>query len=393
MSHSEALELKDNPAPDTIGERPVRLTYVVLGVNILIFSLMTFAGGSTNPDTLVAFGAKSNTAIDRGEIWRFLTPVFIHIGLIHFVVNSYGLWKVGPLVERTYGGARFAALYLTAGIGGTVASYRFNPYAPSAGASGAIFGLLGVMLVFCLRYRNSIPAPYRKALMRGVASVVIVTLIVGLAINQLSRFYPEVPRIDNAGHLGGLIAGAALAALIPIERPGATPNVAGKVIQAFALLAVALSFFQVYYHYNGPRLSSKVSLSLNPMTHNATPGSAFVSALNGAQGAFNKSIAAFAAQDAAGVAKARAGTSRALDELRAAPSLSDAADALLQELLAVMQDQSALERDVERERIVTFSHTLRGKENTRRFKEIDRRFKDWVRTEGREYGSGLPQQE
>src|SRR5688572_8988869 len=140
---------------------------------------MEFAGGSANPSTLIGFGAKSNYEINQGEIWRFITPIFIHIGLLHLFFNSYALWVVGPQVEKLYGGARFLILYVLSGVAGVIASYWYRPDVLSAGASGAIFGLFGVLFAFVIRYRNSIPASFRKALGKGIFVTIAVNLFIG----------------------------------------------------------------------------------------------------------------------------------------------------------------------------------------------------------------------
>src|SRR3954462_7839392 len=132
-------------------------TYVFFASNIVVFLLMAFAGGSSSEATLMAFGVKSNPEIVQGQWWRFVTPIFIHIGLLHLFFNSYALWVVGPQVEKLYGSERFVLLYVLTGIAGVLGSYFYHPQAISAGASGAIFGLFGVLLVFGIRYRNSIP--------------------------------------------------------------------------------------------------------------------------------------------------------------------------------------------------------------------------------------------
>lgn len=144
------------------------IAYSLFALNILIFVLMAFAGGSENPSTLMAFGVKSNELIDNGEIWRFITPIFLHIGLLHLAFNSYAIWIVGPQVEKLYGGPRFLLLYLLTGIAGVAGSYWYHPYVISAGASGAIFGLFGVLLVFSFKYRKTIPAFFSQALGKGI---------------------------------------------------------------------------------------------------------------------------------------------------------------------------------------------------------------------------------
>ncbi len=97
--------------------RPTQ-TYVFFALNIVVFLLMALAGGSSNEPTLMAFGVKSNAEIAQGQWWRFVTPIFIHIGLLHLFFNSYALWIVGPQVEKLYGGARFVMLYVLTGVAG-----------------------------------------------------------------------------------------------------------------------------------------------------------------------------------------------------------------------------------------------------------------------------------
>src|SRR5215831_860136 len=189
--------------------RRATYTYVFFGLNIVVFLLMAF--GSMSEQTLMAFGVKANSAIARGQWWRFVTPVFIHIGWLHLIFNSYALWIVGPQVEKLYGSARFVILYVITGVAGVFGSYIYHPLSISAGASGAIFGLFGVLLVFGIRYRNAIPPFFKRAVGTGVLPVIVVNLIIGFSMSGL---------VDNAAHLGGLIAGAALAAVVPFQRPG-----------------------------------------------------------------------------------------------------------------------------------------------------------------------------
>src|SRR5499427_7515478 len=189
-------------------------TYIFLGLNIFIFVLMALAGGSTNEPTLMAFGVKSNAEIARGQWWRFITPIFIHIGLLHLFFNSYALWIVGPQVEKLYGTARFVILYVLAGVAGVYGSYFYHPQSISAGASGAIFGLFGVLLVFGIRYRDAIPPHVKRAVGTGVLPIILINLVIGLT----------VPGIDNSAHMAGLLTGAILAAIIPFQKPGEETN-------------------------------------------------------------------------------------------------------------------------------------------------------------------------
>src|SRR5262249_27355378 len=197
--------------------RATPVTYALLAANVAVFLLMAIvSGGSDYTDTLIAFGAKTNRLLQSGEWFRLITPIFIHAGLLHLLLNSYALWVVGTQVEKLYGSARFLLIYLLSGVGGVAGSYfgqifLQKPYdPPSVGASGAIFGLFGVLAVFGFRYRREMPPAIRRAMTAGVLPVIAVNLLIGFSI----RF------IDNSAHIGGLLTGAALTLIIPYIAPG-----------------------------------------------------------------------------------------------------------------------------------------------------------------------------
>lgn len=183
---------------------PVVATYVVVAINLLIFVLMTLAGGSTNPEVLLRFGASYGPLIHRGEYWRLVMPMFLHIGLAHLLVNAFALFILGRILERVYGYGRFAFLYVGAGICSSALSMSVSAKV-AAGASGAIFGLAGAMLVAGYRHQDALPWRLRRVFGRGILPFIVVNLIMGYLI----------PGIDNWGHLGGLLGGIALAWVIP----------------------------------------------------------------------------------------------------------------------------------------------------------------------------------
>jgi membrane associated rhomboid family serine protease len=356
--------------------RPL-FTYIFLGANILIFLLMALAGGSTNESTLMAFGVKSNPAIARGEWWRFITPIFIHIGMLHLFFNSYALWIVGPQVEKLYGAARFVILYVLTGVAGVYASYFYHPQSESAGASGAIFGLFGVLLVFGVRYRNSIPPFFKRAVGTGVLPVIVINLIIGFTI----------PAIDNSAHLGGLLAGAALAALVPFQKPGAeTPGIF-KTVQMVLLAAIVVSFYAVAKNYDGPHLSVRnLRRSFTQVLTTSSTTQDFIDAINSARNTFEASAQELESRQTDRIASLKADTAKAIDRLRKIPSLASNVDELMSGLLRVMQDQYELLQDVERADTVTFAHGRRLRENVRAFDEIMAQFSKWVETDGRRFG-------
>ena len=243
--------------------RPYIFTIVFLVVNFFVFLLMWHASEMTSSALLISFpevvlysfGAKTNYLIgNEHQWWRLITPVFIHVNLFHLLVNMYGLWAIGPWVEKLYGSAKFVVFWVVTGLAGVLASYLSvipgshpgplasflikNHDTPSVGASGALFGLIGVLFVFGLKYRRELPEGFKHAFGTGMLPVILLNLGIGF----VGRGF-----IDNAAHLGGLLSGAAVAAVVSYKRPGHTTGVtiAWRVGQIAALLVVAISFFFV----------------------------------------------------------------------------------------------------------------------------------------------------
>ncbi|CAN0880966.1 RHOMBOID-like protein 10, chloroplastic [Linum grandiflorum] len=166
------------------------LTNVLLAANILVFAAQFATGGE-----LMYWGAKINSLIDRGEIWRLVTSSFLHSGVLHLMVNCYSLNSVGPTVESLTGPRRFLAVYFTSAIASSTASYWFCK-GPAVGASGAVFGLVGALAVYVLRHRTMIRGGGKQEL-QNIAQMILLNMVIGL-LNQ---------QIDNWGHVGGLIGG------------------------------------------------------------------------------------------------------------------------------------------------------------------------------------------
>ncbi|HZS45025.1 MAG TPA: rhomboid family intramembrane serine protease [Blastocatellia bacterium] len=223
-------------------------TWIFFGANIGIFLLTCFAGGAENY-ILVAFGAKLNSYIAAGQYWRLITPVFIHAGLVHLLVNMYALYALGPSVERLYGSPKFVILYLGSGIASIAASYLFpwvNVDEPSVGASGALFGLIGVLTVFGFKYRDELPGQFKRAFGARLIPIIILNLAIGLAI----------PMIDNSAHIGGLVAGGLLASVIPYKRQNPPySHWAWRALQGLLLALTLFCFIKAWSRYEGPHLS------------------------------------------------------------------------------------------------------------------------------------------
>jgi membrane associated rhomboid family serine protease len=185
--------------------RPVTATWWLLVVNVVIW-VLAWGWGNTlgivtpyfNNEQLVLFtGMKVNELLEAGQWWRLISSQFVHLDIMHIAFNGYGLYVLGPMIERFFGWRRFLNLYLVAGTAGALASYWFTAM-PSGGASGAIYGLVGALLVVGFKYRKQLPERVSKAFTVGMLPWVVLSLGIG--------FLDSLP-MDNAAHLGGLFSG------------------------------------------------------------------------------------------------------------------------------------------------------------------------------------------
>jgi membrane associated rhomboid family serine protease len=177
-------------------QQTTRVVPWLIGINAAVYVLGIAAGVLGWDTNLVRqFGMQPVFIAVGGEWWRLITAAFLHGGLLHILFNMYALYLLGPAIERVLGSARFLVLYLVAALGGSAASFAFgSPASISVGASGAIFGLMGALLIVGQRFRRDV-------------TEVLVLLGVNFAIGFV------VPSIDWRAHLGGAVAGALAAAV------------------------------------------------------------------------------------------------------------------------------------------------------------------------------------
>jgi membrane associated rhomboid family serine protease len=204
------------------GSAPGVITQSLIAINVAVFIVTTASGvglfSGRGTSSVFDHLALIPPAVAGGDYYRLLTAAFLHFGLIHIFFNMYALYLFGPLLERDLGKVRFLALYLLAGIGGNVLSLGLGPVVEqAAGASGAIFGLMGALYVI---FRH-----------RQVDTSQVVFMIAGILI-----FTFAVSNIDWRGHIGGLITGAAIA-LVFAHAPAGPMRAR---IQAAGVVAVAL---------------------------------------------------------------------------------------------------------------------------------------------------------
>ncbi|HKS42990.1 MAG TPA: rhomboid family intramembrane serine protease [Blastocatellia bacterium] len=246
---------------DALFARSNPFTMIFIGINLGVFALEWLAGGmgSLSADIMVlrAMGAKDNPLINtQHEYWRFITSNFLHIGFLHLLFNNYALMIIGQEIERIYGSARFVILYIVTGIVASMASYYFNPEVTSAGASGSIFGLFGVMAAFGFKYRKELPEFLSKNIKRQIIPVIIINLAFGFIVRI----------VDNSAHIGGLLSGIALAFIIPYKRLDEKKTAgAWRSLQIICLAVALISFVAAFRNYDGPELKF-ANLGRNPQT-------------------------------------------------------------------------------------------------------------------------------
>lgn len=176
---------------------------VLVAINALVFVAMCVAGvGIFQPDgaAVVPWGSNFGPLTTSGQWWRLLSSTFVHFGLLHIAFNMWALFASGRMVERLFGSARFVLLYLFAGVAASMVSLLWNPGVNSAGASGAIFGVFGGLLAFVMNPRNAVPQSVMVEHRNSTIAFAAYTLFYGAAHSG----------IDNAAHIGGLLAGLAM---------------------------------------------------------------------------------------------------------------------------------------------------------------------------------------
>lgn len=172
-----------------------RVTYAIIGVTVVAYILQLALG-----DTVEFYGVKFNPYIREGQLWRFITPAFLHASPTHIFLNMYALLSIGSLLERHYGHIRFAILYFLGAFSGNVFSFLLgDENIPSVGASTAVFGLIAAEGIFFYQNRELLGSYARQAL-SNTGMIIVINLLISL-----------VPGIDGWGHVGGLLGGAIFA--------------------------------------------------------------------------------------------------------------------------------------------------------------------------------------
>ncbi|WP_295960896.1 rhomboid family intramembrane serine protease [Rhodoferax sp.] len=209
------------------------VSYGLIALNVAVWAWMVARGvDAFHPpaELLLQWGGNAASEVQRGQVWRLLTATFVHSGIVHLVMNMLGLWAIGQTAERIYGHRVFLGIYLGSALAASALSLHFSAQKTvSVGASGAVFGLAGVVLVAVLRHRDTMPRLFGKQMLRGIGFFVVYSLAQGFL----------QAGVDNAAHVGGLLAGALMGCILPV-RPDllrARPQARGRAVLALAAVA------------------------------------------------------------------------------------------------------------------------------------------------------------
>lgn len=214
---------KDNKEFEKVfSKKKISMTYVLIGLNILVY-VLGIIGDNTNLFDLYTAFALHRAYIQEWQLYRLITAVFTHESIFHLLMNMYALYIIGSQVETYLGKWKYIFVYLFSGITGCLLSCLVNT-GWSLGASGAIFGLMGTLCYFGFHYRLYLD----NALKTQIIPLVVFNLALGFII----------PNIDNAGHIGGLIGGVLMSMAVGIENKSSKSDRINGIICSIILITV-----------------------------------------------------------------------------------------------------------------------------------------------------------
>lgn len=221
-------------AEEVFKEKTPYVTYALLIINVIIFILMYIIGdGSEDINTLVNFGALAKDLVFNGEYYRLITSAFIHIGVIHLIFNMYALYILGKDIESYFGSIKYTFIYLTSALIGSLLSLVFmTDYSVSAGASGAIFGLMGSLLYFGYNYRVTL----NNSITKQILPIIFLNLLIGFTSSG----------INNYAHIGGLLGGYIASMVVGVKyKTKKSEQINGAIVLILLILfLIYMSFFR-----------------------------------------------------------------------------------------------------------------------------------------------------
>ena len=185
------------------GKKPI-ITIALVIINVIVYLILEQLGSTEDTEFMLKKGAVYPPEILRGEYWRLFTAMFMHFGFEHILNNMFVFICAGPILAQGLGHVKYLILYLMAGMGGSTLSclhmLQSGEYAVSAGASGAIFGIIGALLWIVIRHKGK----YETLTGKGLVFMILITLYYGVSSKG----------VDNWGHIGGLLMGFVMAVIL-----------------------------------------------------------------------------------------------------------------------------------------------------------------------------------
>lgn len=222
-------------AEEVFSEKNPYITYSLIAINTIIFILMyIFGSGSEDIRTLINFGALTKVLVEMGDYYRLITSAFLHIGFLHLLCNMYALYILGKDIESFFGKAKFIFIYIISALVGSFVSIIFmDEYAVSAGASGAIFGLMGSLLYFGYNYRVTL----NNSINKQIIPIIMINLFIGFIGSG----------INNYAHLGGLLGGYLASTSVGVKyKTSKSEKINGSIVLVLLFLfLIYMSFFRV----------------------------------------------------------------------------------------------------------------------------------------------------
>jgi membrane associated rhomboid family serine protease/Flp pilus assembly protein TadD len=220
-----------HPAAPNVGLAAFPVTATLIGLNALVFAVMVLRGVSAlnpSPQQAIAFGADFGPLTLNGQWWRLVTSMFVHFGIVHIGLNMWCLWNLGRAAEQLMGRFAYVLAYFVSGIFASIASVYWHPMAAGAGASGAIFGMAGVLVSYVYLKKTPSHLQINSRMLGSLGTFIAYNLAFG-----------ALPGISNAAHIGGLVMGLAFGALLPASSaPESARRSRLSLVVAFSVIAL-----------------------------------------------------------------------------------------------------------------------------------------------------------
>ena len=219
-------------AEDVFSKKTPVMTYIFMGICAILYiisSLLSKNVFNINPNVLGHFGGliNRNTMGSNLEFYRLITSIFLHGGLIHFILNMYSLYIIGPQIESFYGKVKYSIIFILSGVIGNLLSMLFlQDNVVSVGASGAIFGLMGALLYFGYHYRVYLSTVIKSQ----IIPLIVINLVLGFMISG----------VNNMSHVGGLIGGILLSMCVGVKYKSAKSDIINGIIMTIIFVSSIL---------------------------------------------------------------------------------------------------------------------------------------------------------